>query len=91
MKRYSLDKRAPGMFACSSGGWVKYEDAMREIQAHRRTLTEVLQTKERRPRRLVIQNDPTRGLPLIAMAFECNAPGVDIDAIHRRDRATAEA
>jgi hypothetical protein len=35
MKRYSLDKKAPGMFDNSNGGWVKLVDAVAEVDAER--------------------------------------------------------
>lgn len=31
MERYSLDKRAPGMFKNSVGGWVKHDEALAAI------------------------------------------------------------
>lgn len=30
--RYSLDKNAPGMFAKTSGGWIKYSDYKDKIR-----------------------------------------------------------
>jgi hypothetical protein len=80
MKRYSLDKKAPGMFENRTGGWVKYEDALREIEAA---------ANRKRPARLTAHNCPERELPVAHLHFDCSAPGVDIDAIHRTTRTPA--
>jgi hypothetical protein len=41
--RFSLDKKAPGMFksgASQSGGWVKYSDHIAEVELSRRRVLE---------------------------------------------------
>jgi hypothetical protein len=33
LQRFSLDKKAPGLFKEASGGWCKYADALAAIEA----------------------------------------------------------